>query len=425
MMQRLRSGTLDIDRVDDLGIFGGVPAFDGPLHVGRPNLGDRRRLLARINTILDSRWFTNAGPYTQEFEQRIADYVGVEHCVAMCSGTVALEIAIRALELKGEVIVPSFTFVATAHALQWQEITPVFCDIEPMTHTIDPGRVEELITPRTTGVLGVHLWGHPAAIDDLAKLAKRHDLKLLFDASHAFGCSFGGRRIGGFGNVEVFSFHATKLVNSFEGGAVVTNDSVLGNKMRMMRNFGFTGLDRVSYIGTNGKMHEVSAAMGLTSLERLTEFVAINRRNYAVYKDELSMIAGLRLVRFDESEPCNYHYIVVEVNPTEAGISRDDLAAVLHGENVLARRYFYPGCHNMEPYRSYFPQAGLVLPTTEDLIHRVLLLPTGESVGVDDVRRICRIVRFAVAHGAEISARRPRTSQLIGAPVAGVPVPLL
>ncbi|MEI2422502.1 DegT/DnrJ/EryC1/StrS family aminotransferase, partial [Arthrospira platensis SPKY2] len=174
----------------------------------------------------------------------------------MCNGTIALEILIRATELKGEVIVPSFTFIATAHALQWQEITPVFCDIDPKTHTLDPLAVEKMITPRTSGIIGVHVWGQPCNIEALTEIANQHNLKLVFDASHAFGCSYQGTMIGNFGEAEVFSFHATKFVNTFEGGAVVTNNDELAAKIRLMKNFGFAGFDNVIYIGTNGKMDE-------------------------------------------------------------------------------------------------------------------------------------------------------------------------
>ena len=201
-----------------LAVFSGKPTFSTKLHVGRPNIGDREVLLNRINSLLDRRWLSNNGPYVQEFEQKIAEKISVKHCIAMCNATIALEIAIRALEFKGEVIVPSFTFVATAHALQWQEITPVFCDIDPKTHNIDPDCIEELITPRTTGIIGVHIWGRPCEITALEEIADRHSLKLLFDAAHAFGCSYKGKLIGNFGDAEVFSFHATKFFNTFEGG---------------------------------------------------------------------------------------------------------------------------------------------------------------------------------------------------------------
>src|SRR5216684_1309591 len=182
----------------DLAIFGKPPAFAEKVHVGRPNIGNRERLLGRINDMLDRNWLTNDGPYVQQFEKQIAEFVGVRHCVAMCNGTVALEIAIRALGWAGEVIVPSFTFVATAHALQWQEITPVFCDIDPHTHTLDPKRVEQMITPRTTGIIGVHVWGHACDVEALDDIAQRFGLKLLFDSAHAFACSHKGRMIGGF-----------------------------------------------------------------------------------------------------------------------------------------------------------------------------------------------------------------------------------
>jgi len=397
-------------RLLDLAVFGGPPAFTDKLHVGRPNIGDRQRLLARINDMLDRRWLSNDGPYAQEFEQRVADMVGVKHCIAMCNGTVALEIAVRALGLKGEVIVPSFTFIATAHALQWQEITPVFCDIDPRTHNIDPRQVERMTTPRTTGIIGVHVWGRPCDVEVLTEIAHRHNLKLLFDAAHAFGCSYKGQMIGNFGDAEVFSFHATKFFNTFEGGAVVTNDDDLAAQIHLMKNFGFAGYDKVIYIGTNGKMSEVSAAMGLTGLESLDEFVTINRRNYNQYKRELEGVPGVQLITYDDTEKCNYQYIIMEIDETTAQISRDELQQVLWAENVLARRYFYPGCHRMEPYRSYFPHAGLLLPETEKLVKRVLSLPTGTAVGSNEISKICQIIRFVVAHSREIRERLPNST---------------
>ena len=391
--------------IDDLAILGGTPAFPEKLHVGRPNLGDRQRLLDRINDILDRRWLTNRGVYVQELEHKIAEIVGVEHCIAMCNGTVALEIAIRAAGLAGEVIVPSFTFIATAHALQWQGITPVFCDIDPQTHNLDPHRVEQRITPRTTGIIGVHVWGRPCDVEALTRIARRYNLKLLFDAAHAFSCSYKGQMIGGFGEAEVFSFHATKFFNTFEGGAVVTNDDDLANKMRLMKNFGFRGYDNVIYIGTNGKMSEVSAAMGLTSLESLGEFVAANYRNYKQYQSELTGVPGVHLVSYDESERCNYQYIVLEIDEEVIQVNRDQLVEILHAENILARRYFYPGCHQMEPYRSYFPHAGLLLPNTERLVTQVMSLPTGIAVREDEISQICQILRLIVENGTEMWQR--------------------
>lgn len=380
-----------------LAICGGRPRFTSPLHVGRPNIGDRAAFLRRVNDLLDRRWLSNAGPFVQEFERRVAEYVGVKHCIAMCNATIALEIAIRAAGLKGEVIVPSYTFIATAHALQWQEITPVFCDLDPWTHNIDPRKVEFLITPRTTGIIGVHVWGRPCPVDELEAIAREHNLTLMFDAAHAFGASYKGRMVGSLGLCEILSFHATKFLNTFEGGAIVTNDDALARKVDLMRNFGFDGYDSVIYIGTNGKMTESSGAMGLTNLESVNEFLAANQRNYACYQEGLQGIPGLRLIRYEKQESCNYQYIVIEVDEDRVGLSRDELVEALHAENILARKYFWPGCHRMQPYRSHFPHARLLLPETEKLAARVIVLPTGTAVGPDDIAAVCHVIRTAIA----------------------------
>ena len=389
-------------QVEDLALFGGKTTFDDALHVGRPNLGNREHFLGRVNDILDRRWFTNNGIYVQEFEQRIADMIGVRNCVAICNATVALEIAIRALELKGEVIIPSFTFVATAHALQWQEITPVFGDVSPGTHHLDPDQVEKIITPRTSAIIPVHVWGMPCDIDRFQVLGDKYNLRILYDAAHAIGSSYKGTMIGNFGDAEVFSFHATKFINAFEGGAVVTNDDELANKIRFTRNFGFAGLDDVRYLGTNGKMSEVSAAMGITSLESMSNIIHVNRDNFHRYQQKLTNIDGIKLFTYPDEEKQNYQYIIVEIEERQAGISRDRLVSILQAENILARRYFYPGCHEMEPYRSYFPHAGLLLPNTNQLTRRVLSLPTGTAVAVEDIDQICELISFCINHSDEI-----------------------
>jgi dTDP-4-amino-4,6-dideoxygalactose transaminase len=387
--------------VSEFAVLGGAPAFAEPLHVGRPNVGDRDRLLERIGAAVDSRWLTNDGPLVREFEQAVAEAVDVPHCIAMCNGTVALEIAIRAAGLHGEVVLSPFTFVATAHALQWQRIKPVFCDIDPDTHNIDPERVEELITPRTTGILAVHLWGRPAPVDALSELAESHGLRLLFDAAHAFGCSHGGQMIGGFGDAEVLSFHATKFVNSFEGGAVVTADPEIADVARLMRNHGFADYDLVTHVGTNGKLSEVAAAMGLTSLESADQFVDANRRNHEAYRTGLAGIEGVELLTYDEQERCNWQYAVILVDD-DAPLARDELQRVLWAENVQARRYFYPGCHRMEPYRSLFPDLAARLPQTERIARQVLALPTGTSVGPDAIATVTGLIRAAMRHARRL-----------------------
>jgi dTDP-4-amino-4,6-dideoxygalactose transaminase len=392
--------------LNNLALFGGTPAFNEPLYVGRPNIGNRERLFERLNDMLDRRWLSNNGPYVQQFEQQLAELIGAKHCIALCNATVALEIVTRAAGVTGEVIIPSFTFIATAHALQWQQITPVFCDIDPQTHNIDPQQIEALITPRTTAIIGVHVWGQPCNVEALAEIAKRRGLRLIYDAAHAFGCTHQGTMVGNFGDAEVFSFHATKFFNTFEGGAIVTNDDDLASKIRLMQNFGFVNYDRVDYIGTNGKMSEVSAAMGLTGLESIEEFIAVNYRNYQQYQCALSGIPGLRFITHDQTEKRNYQYVVIEIDQAITGISRDQVMKTLWAENVIARRYFYPGCHRMEPYRSYFPHAGLLLPETEALSQRTLQLPTGTAVSEQDISTICDIIQLSIAHGTQIEQRR-------------------
>ncbi|MBI3999613.1 MAG: DegT/DnrJ/EryC1/StrS family aminotransferase [Candidatus Omnitrophica bacterium] len=393
------------EKLSDLALFGGTPAFTESLHVGRPNIGSRERFFERLNDIFDRKWLTNNGPYVQELERKVAEFIGVKHCVATCNGTIALEIAIRALDMKGEVIMPAMTAAATVHALQWQAITPVFCDIDPETFCIDHKQIDKMITPKTTGMIGVHLFSRPCDTEALAEIAHRRGLKLLYDAAHAFGCTYKGKMIGSFGNAEVLSFHATKFLNTIEGGAVVTNDDELAHKIRLMRNFGFAGFDNVVYVGTNGKMNEVEAAMGLTNLEDLQTIIDANHRNYNCYLEELRGLCGLDLIRFDEKEKTNYQYIVLTVDETQTGVGRDQLIEVLMAENVIARRYFYPGCHKMEPYRSYYPHAGLLLSVTETVCSQVLVLPTGTAVGESEIELICKIITTCVNNAKELKVR--------------------
>jgi dTDP-4-amino-4,6-dideoxygalactose transaminase len=295
--------------------------------------------------------------------------------------------------------VPSYTFVATAHALHWQGITPVFADIDPKTHNLDPAAVRRMITSRTTGIIGVHLWGRGAPVSELQEVAEENGLQLMFDSAHAFGSSLNGKMIGGFGRAEVFSFHATKFFNTFEGGAILTNDDDLADKTRLMRNFGFAGLDEVIHPGTNGKMVEVCAAMGLTNLDNIGAVIETNRRNYHAYKDALDGEPGISLIEYDEAECNNFQYIVAEVG-SECPAGRSEIVDGLVAKNVLARKYFWPGCHRMKPYQDLFPNAGMMLPQTELIADKVLVLPTGTSIGVGDIASIAEIIRHIVAQSA-------------------------
>ncbi len=389
--------------IEDFAIFGGRSAFLHPLYVGHPNIVDRDRLFDRLNWTLDNQWLTNGGPLAREFEDRVAELSGVRNCVATCNATVALQLLVHAAELTGEVIMPSMTFAATPHSVRWLGLTPVFCDIDPRYGGVDVSAVEASITERTSAIFGVHLWGRPCAVDELEKLAAARGLRLFFDAAHALGCSSEGRPIGGFGDAEVFSFHATKVVNAFEGGAIVTDDDDLAQRIRSLHNFGI-GMDGFNAAGgTNGKFNEAAAAMGLTSLDSFPKYTRHNQGNYELYRSELAGVAGVRVIEFDPDERNNYHYIVIEVDKEVTGISRDLLMELLHAERVQAKPYFSPACHELEPYRSQRPMR---LPHTEWLAARVLAMPTGTTVSREDIRRVCNIVRIAAERGTDITARR-------------------
>lgn len=401
------------DRVEELALFGGPAAFAESVHVGRPNIGDRQRLRQRFEAMLDSRWLSNHGPFVEEFEQAVCRRIGARYCVATCNATVAIQVLARAACLSGEVIVPSFTFVGTAHALRWVGLKPVFADIEPRTHTIDPAAIATLVTARTSAIMGVHLWGRACNIDALERAAARHGLALFFDASQAMGSTYRGRPIGRWGRAEVLSFHATKVVNSFEGGAIVTDDESLATRAGLIRQFGFAGYDTVTMLGTNGKMTEAAGLMGLTSLEALDGLIAANMERFERYRERLLRIPGISLIERPRLDDWNHHYVVLEIDEQLAGIRADELQALLFTENVLARRYFFPGCHRVEPYRSEVPRADYPLPATERVAARVLCLPTGEALPLDAVDAIAALIRLAVRHAPEVRAKLRDRGQLV------------
>lgn len=399
-------------------ILGGTPAFSEPRLVGRPNMPDNDRFLDRIAEMLESGWLTNYGPKVREFEQQVAAITGAEHCIATCNGTVALELAISAAGITGgEVIVPSFTFVATAHSLMRQGITPVFCDVRPDTHCMDPASVEQLVTERTTGILAVTLWGNGCDEHALRDIADRHQIPLIADSAHSFGCDLGRSGTPSLFDAEILSFHATKCIHAIEGGAILTNDARLAERLRLMVNFGFETEDTVIYLGTNGKMTEASAAMGLTSLESRHDVFAHNQRMYERYRDGLAAVPGVSVMDrgLSPEERHNYQYVVVEIDQSDCGLTRDELVGALRLENVFARRYFYPGCHRMEPYKTKLSGNITHLPVTEAISARVMLLPNGLAMSGHDVdlatRRIASIVTRArhvrVALAASNDSRLP------------------
>ncbi|HEU5104455.1 MAG TPA: DegT/DnrJ/EryC1/StrS family aminotransferase [Solirubrobacterales bacterium] len=386
-----------------LAVLGGAPAFAEPLHVGRPNIGDREQVLRMIGEALEDRWLSNSGSKLVAFESRLSESLGGLHCVATCNATMGLQITLRALGVSGEVILPAFTFVASAHAVAWERLRPVFADVEAETLCMGPAQAEARIGPETGALLGVHLWGRHGDLEGLERLARERELPLVFDAAHALGCAVGGRPLAGFGDAAVISFHATKVANSFEGGVVVTADAELADRVRAMRNFGFDEeSEAVAGLGTNAKLSEAGAAMGLASLAALDGFLAANRANFAAYEKSLSGIPGVELLPFADPEGTNCHHIAIVVDPTAAGLTRDELMAVLKAENVLARRYFHPGCHRVPPHDE-LPTPPM--PVTERAIERCLSLPTGTALTPEDAATVGQLIRLAVSDSAAVRAR--------------------
>ncbi len=365
----------------------------GPvLHIGAPNLGDRQRFDQLVDQMFQRRWFSNHGVLVRELEQQLCQQLGTRHCVTVCNATSGLQLAFQALGLTGEVILPAFTFVATAHAIAWQNLTPVFADIDPTTHQICPDSVASLITASTSAIVPVHLWGDVCDVSALQRIARRHQLKLVYDAAHAFYCRRQGTMVGNFGNCEVFSFHATKFFHTFEGGAIATNDDQLADTLRRTRNFGFAGQDQVDEVGINAKLPEVSAAMGLSMLGQLDDLADHNHANFLCYANRLASVPGIALRQHSKHVRSNWQYVVALIDQTSFGCSRDQLLEHLEHEAILAKRYFYPGCHRLGAYQTLHRQTGRELPQTDAVAQQVLCLPTGTAIGEAEIFEVCELI---------------------------------
>lgn len=391
--------------VGDLALFGGEPAFSRAMYVTRPGAPDRQQFFRLAGDAWDRRWFTNDGPLTQELERRLESRLGVAHCVLTNNGTAAMSLLIQALGLGGEVILPSFTFISTAHALSLSGVEPVFADVESEGWDLDLAQCERLVTPRTTALIATHLFGSTCKVRELEAFCRERGIKLIFDSAHAFGCTSGGQSVGGFGDAEVFSFHATKAFHTFEGGAITTQDSTLADKLRKLRNFGFDENGHVTMVGTNAKMSEIHAAMGLVNLDEFDQTMAASRACHEAYQRHLSGASGLKVNAPDSAETSNHHYVVADVDAETLGLTRDQLLQVLHAENVVARRYFHPGAHRSEPYASRYAAKRDALPCTDRLNARLIQLPGGSTVSGAEAAAICSLLRFAAAHAPTISER--------------------
>jgi len=381
----------------ELALFSGNPSFKKPLYVGAPIIEEevKERYFKYMSEVFRHNWFTNNGPMVQRLETEIAKLHCVEYCVAVCNATIGEILALKALGLNKEAILPSFTFIATAHACLWEGVKTVFCDISPDNLGLDPDKAENLVTKDTRAIIGVHLFGNLCDIERLSNLAKKYNMKLIFDAAHAFYCSYGDIPIGSFGDAVILSFHATKFFGTFEGGAILTNDGELAEKLRFLRNFGFRTYDDVDFLGINGKMTESQAAMGLASLDFIDKRVELLKKNYTIYREQLSSIPGIRVLPVGKDGKSNYQYVVIFIDNEKFGISRDALCHILWKENVIARRYFYPGCHRMEPYKGLYPEAYKRLGVTEDIGANILCLPSGFKAPEKEISKIVNIIKTA------------------------------
>ena len=371
--------------------------------VGKPNVALSESLMKQFEMVLQSKQLTNNGPNVQELEKKIADYIGVEHCILVNNATIGLEILLDVLDISGEVLMPSYTFVATAHAAYRSGLTPVFVDILSDTHGIDVDKIRQAINTNVVAIMGVNLWGIPCDLNALEELSNELQIPLIFDSAHAFGSSYGKRMVGTFGTAEVFSFHTTKFFNTFEGGAITTNDDNLANKLRLYRGFGIERPDHVVQIGTNAKLSEFHAVMGLANFDHIDRIMRLNRENYNTYREIFSDSGVGEILELDKVGESNYQYVVLELRDNFVP-ERDNVISHFESLNVYLRKYFWPSCHNMEPYSSNASvHSKNSLIVTEQVANRVIVLPTGSSVSPEVCGNIANeIIRFCESTSKDI-----------------------
>ena len=374
------------------GFLNRKPEFSRPIYLVRPFLPQRKELNPILDTLYSSRVLSNNGPFVQRLEESLTRYLRVKYVVAVSSATLGMQLVIRGLGLKGEVILPSFTFIATAHAMSWEGLRPVFADIEAQHLGIDPESVKRRINSRTSAIVGVHLFGNPCAIAELEALAKKHNLVCLFDSAQAMGSEYLSKRVGAFGRAEVFSLHATKIVHGLEGGFIATNDAKLYERLRYYRNFGFQGYDRVVSLGINAKLNEFSAAIAWSSLQHLPQQIAANKRVHQMYRKALMGLPGIRPIAARPGCRINFNSFPILIE-AEYGVSRDRLCDVLWKNNILARRYYYPGCHRQAPYKSRRQPGDLT--NTETISANILSLPCYSTLEPREIAKIVNVLQLA------------------------------
>lgn len=372
-------------------------AFDEPVYVTRPLLPDLRTYVSALEAIWKRRWLTNEGQVHDALEQALCGYLRISHVSLVANGTMALMLAYRALELSGEVITTPFTSPATVNALTWCGLTPVFADIDPVDLTIDPSAVEAAITPRTSAIVGVHIYGMPCHVERLQAIASRHGLRLIYDGAHAFGTEINGAPISDFGDATTLSFHATKLFTTAEGGAIVVKDAQFKRRLDTWKRLGFEDEATIVVPGINARMNELEAALGLANLGLVAAERDARAELAQVYSSRLAGHAGLTCYEIPKTMRNSRLYFVIRVDSAQALISRDDLREQLKSFNVFARRYFHPLCSTL-PYFSGLPSAQLGnLPVAERAVTEVLCLPFYGTLGADGAHRICDMIDHILA----------------------------
>ena len=378
-------------------VLGGRPAFDEKLQIVRPVLPEFTEIQAGVQEILSTGMVTR-GRFLESFESAIQEHLDVRHAVAVSSCTTGLMLAYRCLNLTGEVIVPSFTFMATVSALVWCGLKPVFVDVDPRTTTLDPSLVEAAITPRTSAIVAVHNFGNPACIAELQEIASRHNLKLVFDAAHGFGALYQGKPVGGQGDAQVFSMSPTKLLISGEGGIVATNDDELARKVRIGREYGNDGSYDSIFPGLNARLPELSALMGLTSLKYL-EHAAIARNQSAdLFREQLEATPGIGFQEVRPGDRNSYREYSITIDPESFGLGRDALARALTLENIDSRKYYDPPVHRQTAYQEYY--RGQALPVTDWLASQSLSLPMWSNMAPEVTIKIAAAIRVIHEHAS-------------------------
>jgi len=345
------------------------------IFVTRPSLPKFEDFIPHLKKIWKSKWLTNNGPYHQQFEKELADFLGVKYLNLFANGTTALTVALQALRVTGEVITTPFSFVATTHALWWNNIKPVFCDIEDKYYNIDPNKIESLITPKTTAILPVHVYGYPCDLEKIQSIADIYGLDIIYDAAHAFNVKIDNKPIVNFGDISILSFHATKVFTTFEGGAIICHSKKMKKRIDYLKNFGFADEETVVAPGINGKMNEFQAALGLLQLKNIENDIQKCKKISNIYKKELKNIPGLKHIEDIKNVKHNYSYFPVLVDEKKFGINRDQLYNKLKKYNIYSRKYFYPLISSFPAYRGLDSADQKNLPVANEIASRILCLP--------------------------------------------------